>query len=199
MSRTAILSLTLVLGSSLVVQGQDLWDSSLKLTGGTMSGADKAGLGQNKFYGVGVEGAYPLTRNHLVVFEGGYRVLPTTSRPAGTLTIDAKTDGYIGGAAYRYRFTQGMLDGLFLQGGLRFSSLRTEEDTIEPGGAADGGNLRTSLKGARATATKPVFGVGFRFTESLSLEVNLTSIQAQNAQGLSKSGTAFELSLGMHL
>jgi len=199
MPRTAVLSLTLLLSSTLAVHGQDLWDSSLKLSGGMMSGSDKAELGQNKFYGFGIEGAYPLTRSHLVVFEGGYRVLPTTSRLAGALTIDAKTDGYFGGAAYRYRFTRGMLDGLFLQGGLRFSSLRTEQDTIEPGGAADGGNLRTSIKGARATSTKPLLGVGFRFTESLSLEVNLTNLQAQNAQGESKSGTAIELSLGMHL
>lgn len=199
MPRTAILSLTLLLGSAVAVQGQDLWDSSLKLSAGMMSGADKAELGQNKFYGVGMEGAYPLTRNHLVVFEGGYRVLPTTSRRAGALTIDAKTDGYFGGAAYRYRFTQGLLDGLFLQGGLRFSSLRTEQDTIEPGGAPDGSNLRTSLKGARTTSTKPVVGAGFRFTESLSLEVNLTTLQGQNVLGVTKSGTAIELSLGMHL
>jgi len=199
MPRTAILSLTLLLGSTLAVQGQDLWDSSLKLSGGLMSGADKAELGQNKFYGFGIEGAYPLTRSHVVVFEGGYRVLPTTSRLAGALTIDAKTDGYFGGVAYRYRFNQGVLDGLFLQGGLRFASLRTEQDTIEPGGAADGSDLRTSLKGARATSTKPVFGVGFRFTESLSLEVNLTTLEGQNVQGLTKSGTAIEMSLGMHL
>jgi len=199
MPRTAILSLTLLLGSTAAVQGQDLWDSSLKLSGGMMSGADKAELGQNKFYGFGIEGAYPLTRNHLVVFEGGYRVLPTTSRRVGALTIDAKTDGYFGGATYRYRFNRGMLDGLFLQGGLRFSSLRTEQDTIEPGGAADGNDLRTSLKGVRATSTKPVVGVGFRFTESLSLEVNLTTLQGQNVQGVSKSGTAIEVSLGMHL
>ncbi len=199
MPRTAILSLTLLLGSTLAVQGQDLWDSSLKLSAGMMSGADKAGLGQTKFYGLGIEGAYPITRNHLVVFEGGYRVLPTTSWPAGTLTIDAKTDGYFGGAAYRYRFTSGMLDGLYLQGGLRFFNLRTEQDTIEPGAAADGSDLRTTLKGARATSTKPVVGVGFRFTESLSLEVNLTTLQGQNVQGVPKSGTAIELSLGMHL
>jgi len=199
MPRTAILSLTLLLGSTVAVHGQDLWDSSLKLSGGMMGGADTAGLGQNKFYGFGIEGAYPLTRNHLVVFEGGYRVLPTTSRRAGALTIDAKTDGYFGGAAYRFRFNRGMLDGLFIQGGLRFSNLRTEQNTIEPGGAADGNDLRTSLKGVRATSTKPVVGVGFRFTESLSLEVNLTTLQGQNVQGVSKSGTAIEVSLGMHL
>ncbi len=199
MSRTAILGLTLLLGSTVAVQGQDLWDSSLRLSAGLMSGADKAELGQNKFYGFGIEGAYPLTRNHLVVFEGGYRVLPTTSRRSGALIIDAKTDGYFGGAAYRYRFNRGMLDGLFLQGGLRFSSLRTEQDTIEPGGAADGNDLRTSIKGARATSTKPVVGVGFRFTESLSLEVNLTTLQGQNVQGVPKSGTAIEVALGMHL
>jgi len=199
MPRTAILSLTLLLGSTVAVQGQDLWDSSLKLSAGMMSGAEDAQLGQNKFYGLSIEGAYPLTRNHLVVFEGGYRVLPTTSRRAGALTIDAKTDGFFGGAAYRFRFTRGMLDGLFLQGGLRFSSLRTEQDTIEPGAAADGNDLRTSLKGVRATSTKPVLGAGFRFTESLSLEVNMTTLKGQNVQGLSKSGMAVELSLGMHL
>lgn len=199
MSRTAVLSLALLLGSSPFLHGQDLWDSSLKLSAGSIKGAEVAGLGQNKLYGLGVEGAYPITRNHLVVVEGGYRVLPTTSRLSGALTLDEKTDGYMGAIAYRFQFTRGLLDGLFLQGGLRRYSLRTQQDTLKPGGAADGSNLRTTLKGARTTSTKPVFGAGFRFTESLSLEVNFTSLQGENIEGISHSGAVVELALGLHL
>ncbi len=200
MSRAAILSLGFLLASGVCLQGQDLWDSSINLSAGMMSGADKAGLGQNKTYGLSIAGAYPLARKHLLVFEGGYRVFPTTTtRVDSTTALDEKTDGYFGGIAYRYRFIAGPLDGLFLQGGLRHSSLIAQRDTITYGAAADGSDIRKTLKGPRTGCTRPVVGLGFRFTENLSLELNLAGLQAQNVDGVSKSGTVIELSLGMHL
>lgn len=199
MRRAAILSLSCLLGSAVSLQGQDLWDSSLKLSAGAMSGADKAGLGQNKTYALGIAGAYPLTRSQVVVFEGGYRVFPTATQASPGMDIDEKTDGYFFGASYRYRFTQGTWDGLYLQGGLRLHNLRTQRDLLEYGAAPDGSDLRTSLKGARTSSTKPALGVGFRFTERLSVELNLISLTAQNVKGESKSGTVIELALGMHL
>jgi len=199
MRRAAILSLSCLLGSAVSLQGQDLWDSSLKLSAGVMSGADKAGLGQNKTYGLGIAGAYPLTLNHVVVFEGGYRVFPTTTQSDIGMKIDDKTDGYFVGASYRYRFTQGFWDGLYLQGGLRLQNLRAQRDLTEFGAASDGSDLRTVFKGERVASTKPVLGVGFRFTERLSLELNLSGLEVQNVKGESKSGTVIEMVLGMHL
>jgi hypothetical protein len=201
MKRTAILSLVVLLGSGATLKAQDLWDPSFKLSAGSMSGADTAGIGQNHVYGLSMEGAYPLTRNHLVVFEAGYRVFPSASRvdPTTKATTDDKTSGYFVGAAYRFRFTQGMLDGLYAQGGLRFHSLKAERDTVTPGGALDGSDLRTVLKGSQATSTKPYLGAGFRFTEKLSVEVNLAGLQAQNVNGVAKSGTVIEVALGIHL
>jgi hypothetical protein len=197
--RAAMLSLAFILGNGICLQGQDLWDSSFNLSAGMMSGADTAGLGQNKTYGLGIVGAYPVARHHLLIFEGGYRVFPTTTQTVSGVTLDDKTDGYFGGIAYRYRFTIGPLNGLHFQAGLRHYNLRAQRDTIYPGAAADGTDLRTVLKGGRATSTKPVFGAGFRFTENLSLELNLAGLQAQNVQGQTKSGTVIELVLGMHL
>ena len=165
-----------------------------------MSGAEKASIGQDKVYGLGIEGVYPFARNHHLVFEGGYRVFPTSrTQAASNTTIDSGSDGFFGGVAYRYCFTASSLDGLYLQGGLRHYSLRAEQTTTVPGAAADGGDLRIKLKGVRAASTKPVFCVGFRFTEALSLELHLAGLQTENVQGGSKSGSVVEVALGIHL
>jgi hypothetical protein len=198
MLRAAILSLTVCFGSGVALQGQGFWDSSFNLSAGMMSGADTAGLGQNKNYGVGIVGAYPIARNHLLVFEGGYRLFPSATQSASGVTVEEKTDGYFGGISYRYRITTGWLDGLYCQGGLRHYRMLTVRDTVETGGALDGSDLRTVIKGTRVGSTKPVLGVGFRFTDNLSLQLNMTGLQAQNVKGESKSGTVLELVLGMH-
>ena len=200
MSRAAMLSLAFVLGSGLCLQGQDLWDASFKLVGGTMSGAEKAGLGQDKHYGLSLEGAYPFARNHFLVLEGGYRAFPCarTYVDVQTATEDSM-DGFFGAIAYRYRFSAGRLDGLYLQGGVRHSMFLAERDTVHKGASASGGDLRVGTKGSQIASTRPVFGVGFRFTESVSLELDLAGIQAENALGQSKSGSVIELALGIHL
>jgi len=199
MRRAAILNLAIMLGGTLSLQGQDLWDSSLRLSAGMMSGAEKAALGQNKTYALGIEGAYPLTPSHVLVFDGGYRAFPTTSQSVPGMTLDDKTNGYFLGAAYRYRFTTGRLDGLYLQGGLRLNNLRTQRDQYELGAAPDGSDLRTVFRGNRVASTKPRIGAGFRFTERLSLEMNLVGLEAQNVKGESKSGMVLEVVMGMHL
>lgn len=200
MSRAAMLSLAFILGSGLCLQGQDLWDASFKLSAGMMSGAEKAGLGQDKQYGVSLEGAYPLTRNHLLVLEGGYRTFPCarTYGDAQTATEDS-TDGFFGEIAYRFRFAAGRFDGLYLQGGVRHSMLLAQRDTVYKGASSTGGDLRVNAKGSRVASTRPVIGVGFRFTDSLSMQLDLAGIQAENALGRSKSGSVIELALGIHL
>lgn len=199
MKHTTILGLALLAAATHPLQGQDLWDSGFRLTAGMMSGADTAELGQNKTYGLAIVGAYPLTPRHGLVFEGGYRLFPTASQTLSGLRLDDKTDGVFLGAAYRYHFVRGRLDGLYCQGGLRIHALRTQRDVVEFGAASDGSDLRTALKGARTTSARPMVGAGFRFTERLSLEVNLVGIEAENVKGVAKSGTLVELSLGMHL
>lgn len=199
MRGAAILSLSILLGGAASLRGQDLWDSSIKISGGMMSGTEDAGLGQDKTYTLGAAGAYPLTRNHLVVFEGGYRAFPSATKVSSELDIDDKTDGYFFGASYRYRLTQGALDGLYFQGGVRVHKLLTERDLVEYGAASDGSDVRRSIRGARTSSTKPALGVGFRFTDRLSVEVNLVGLKAENVEGKSKSGTVIEVALGMHL
>jgi hypothetical protein len=172
------------------LQAQELWDSSFNLSAGMASGAKEAFAGQDKAYGLSIMGAYPLGRRGSAVFEFGYRYLPSTTTVDGYVVQNLRSDGFLGGALYRHEL---LFEGFYLQGGLRASQMKTLRTTTF------GVLGQTDDKGPRAVAVRPVLGVGFRFDNLLSLELNAGSLGLKTMTGADKSATLVELSLGIHL
>lgn len=172
-------------GSSL--SADDLWSSSLKLTGAVWSGLEDEGLGRNVLWGISGEGIYPFSRTHLLACEGGYRSSLTQNKTT--------TTAFFGGAYYRYRFDEtkmnGWLDGLYLQGGARLVSAQTEIDYAKS-------DAKDDVKGKRQTGIKPLLGAGFRFTDKLSAGFDVTTMSTAHPNGKEKSGTVMEMSMGLH-
>jgi hypothetical protein len=173
---------------------QEPWSAGFRLVGGSFSGAADAGLGQDKNFGLAMWGAYPVTRNGSLEFEGGYRYFPGDTTASKTLTLRNKTDGYYGGAYYRHKL---WIEGFHLQAGLRVWAMKaTQTSTV---GLEGGGTSKVEVKGPGGTVMKPVIGAGFRLNERYSLGFNAAQAEFKNASGASKSGTLFEASLSIHL
>lgn len=198
-SARPLASLRLLLPLVLLAQGaaagaQEPWSAGFRLVAGSLSGAADAGLGQDKNYGLAMWGAYPVSRNGSLEFEGGYRYFPGDTTTSKTLTLRNKTDGYYGGAFYRHKL---WIEGFHLQAGLRVWALKsTQTSTVALEG---GGSSKVEVKGPGGTVMKPVVGAGFRFNERYSLSLNAAQAEVKNASGASKSGTLLEASLSIHL
>ena len=182
----------LALGAGL--QAQEPWQGGFKLTGASFPGAEAAFLGQSRAFGVAMFGAYPLTRAASLVFEGGYRFMPTTVHATSSMSYEDKTDGYYGGAFYQHRL---FFEGFHLQAGLRMSQFVTaRRANFLPG---DGTSLLTKYRGEYATGIKPVLGAGYRLNDRYSFEVNAGPLELKNVNGQAKSGTMVEIAFLVNL
>lgn len=184
------------------LHGQEIWDPSFKLVGAQFSGAKEARLGSNSNWALAIEGAYPLFHKGSVAFEFGYRTVPrSTTTVSDIQREDDWSQGIYGSVLYRHSDFRGPLDGLYLQGGLRYSSLTAHRDQTTKGGAPDGKDLKVSTSGQSVNRLGPVLGLGFRFSEKLSLEINLSQAKglSVDAVPLQKTGVLLELALGIHL
>lgn len=171
-------------------QAQESWDAGFKLVAGNFSGADQAGIGQSKNYGVAMFGAYILTRNQSLVFDGGYRYFPSTTVVSKGTAQNDKTDGYYASAMYRWAVIR---EDIYVQGGLRASQFRADRLTSFSDGTS------SKVKGPFTNGVKPLVGVGARLAEKYSVELNLVGFESANVQGTSKSGVMVEVALGIHL
>src|SRR5512141_2766883 len=102
-SHLIIPALLLACGAS-AAHAQETWDAGFKLVAGNFSGADGAGIGQSKNYGVAMFGTYILTRRQSLEFDGGYRFFPTATTQNDGFSQDDKTDGYYASALYRWSY-----------------------------------------------------------------------------------------------
>jgi hypothetical protein len=188
MTRHALRTALILAACGAAAHAQEPWSTGFRLVAGTFSGAVDAHLGQDKNFGLAMWGAYPLTRNASLEFEGGYRYFPATSTPGHRF----KTDGYYGGAMYRHKL---WFEGFYLQAGARVWALKAEEKVTvkEPDG-----DRTLVYKGPTDKAIKPVVGVGFRFNAHYSAQVNLAQAEFSNAFGGAKSGNVIEAALSVH-
>jgi hypothetical protein len=166
-------------------------EAGFKLVAGTFSGAEAAGLGQDRNFGLAVYGKYFVTAKDSVEIEGGFRYNPGADVPektTGNPVYSYRMRTYYFGATYRRKI---WFDGFFVQGGLRVSRSEVQEDITDPTGAT----APQRLMGSSQTSTGPTLGIGYVLDERYTLTLGAASLKAQNAAGATKSGTVMELSL----
>ncbi len=188
-SHLLIPAILIACGAS-AAHAQETWDAGFKLVAGNFSGADGAGIGQTKNYGVAMFGTYILTRRQSLEFDGGYRYFPTATTVNGGFTQDDKTDGYYASALYRWGWRQ----DLYAHAGLRASRFRAENRASYSDGTSS-----PVVKGAFTSVVKPIVGVGARLSDQYSVEMNLVSFETSNISGKTTSGTMVEVALAIHL
>ena len=172
---------------ALPLAAQEPWDVHFKLTAGAISGAEASSLGQNKVYGLGIGGVYPLTLSGFGVIEAGYKWLPTVSGIDGVKRVEDYSDFYFVGGQYRHEIWR---NGVYVQGGLRATNTRTVRSEF--------GLSKTKRKGPRETAVGWSLGAGFRLTDLWSVEVGLSNASLSNVAGASVGGTIAEFALCIH-
>jgi len=180
---------------ALPLAAQEPWDVHFKLTAGAISGAESNSLGQNKVYGLGIGGVYPLTLSGFGVIEAGYKWLPTLSVTTGSTRVEDYSDFYFVGGQYRHEIWR---NGVYVQGGLRAVNTRTVRNVIGIGLGVGGGNSKARSKGVRGTHVGWSLGAGFRLTDLWSVEVGLSNASLSNVAGASVGGTIAEFALCIH-
>lgn len=188
-SHLLIPALLFACGAS-AAQAQESWDAGFKLVAGNFSGAEGAGIGQSKNYGVAMFGTYILSRRQSLEFDGGYRYFPTATTVNKGVIQDDKTDGYYASALYRW----GLRQDIYLHAGLRASQFRANSKT-----SLIDGTSTPAVKGAFTTVVRPMVGAGARLSDQYSVELNLVSFETANIGGTAKSGVMVEVALGIHL
>jgi hypothetical protein len=188
-SHLLVSALLIACGAS-AAHAQESWDAGFKLVAGNFSGADGAGIGQSKNYGVAMFGTYILSRRQSLEFDGGYRYFPTATTTSKSVTQDDKTDGYYASALYRW----GIRQDLYVHAGLRASQFRANSLT-----SYSDGTPSFAVKGGFTTVVKPMVGAGARLSDQYSVELNLVSFETANIAGAAKSGLMVEVALAIHL
>lgn len=194
-SHLLIPALLFACGAS-AAQAQESWDAGFKLVAGNFSGAEGAGIGQSKNYGVAMFGTYILSRRQSLEFDGGYRYFPTATTqipPGGGVkpsTQGDRTDGFYASALYRWGFRQ----DIYVHAGLRASQFRVKSQI-----SLNDGTSLPAVQGPSMTVVRPMVGAGARLSDQYSVELNLVSFETANIGGTAKSGVMVEVALGIHL
>lgn len=195
------------------LRAQDSWDSAFKLCYGNISTSSEAPLGNGTHWAMAAEGTYKLFPVGSLTLEGGYRTLNgKTTRPTDLLTVDEGSKGFYCSAFYRYSefstLLGGLLDGLYLQGGLRFQKLKTNRTEDLKTTPTDEDPDRTDYYGPNVGLVSPVVGFGFRFNDKLSLEFNYFRVKGSGLrpstgpagiETVEQTSAAYEFALGVHL
>jgi hypothetical protein len=201
MSLRSVTTVALILAIP-CLRGQEAWDSSFKLVGAQLIGAKDAHLGSNTNWAIALEGSYPIFPKGSLVLEGGYRtLLRSTTIMSSSQSVDYWSNGIYGSVLYRHTKFQGILEGLYLQGGLRYNSLTANQEQTSIGAGPGGSDLKVQTKGAEVSNVGPVVGVGYRLSEKISLEFNIFRVKGQSADvpPAQKTCSGLELALGIHL
>lgn len=169
---------------------QEPWDPSFNLLAGQVSGLEDARIGQNKVLGLSMQGAYPLTLHGSVVLDFGYRYTPTQSLSFGSWMQENKNDAFFASAWYRHEL---FFDGFYLQGGLR--SVQTRSMRREIIGSVGSEHYKAPAQ----KLFTPVLGLGYRFTDKISLDAHYSRAKFLSLDNASKTSGVIELALGIHL
>ncbi len=209
--RLALLPLALCVG--LHAQSAK-WDGSFKVFGGATTGGVKDNLIQStQNFGGGVEGTYALDKDSALVFDLGFRfypgtnamqsfiVLPTaTAATIGRIytgeTRDRKVDGTSWQASALYR-RNAFTEGMYWQAGLRLGFNKTKQ--TDTGSTVATGNpvAIDSVDEKKTTAIGLLGGIGYRFTDMYSGELNVFQTKFEGAAAGKQNGTVVELAFGV--
>ncbi len=172
-----------------VLMAQEPVDTSFKLVAASVGDQEKAGLGQDRQYGLTIAGDYPMTRRGAICLEGGWQYSPSSSREVGINRLEDRRDLYHLGVIYR----QGvLLDGFSVQGGLRFTSSVVTTRTYL------GATTWVRDHGPRHGAFAPVLGLHARLTDKLSVEINGTRLATKDRAQVVRTASVLEVALGVH-
>jgi opacity protein-like surface antigen len=217
---TRIAALALLVGTA--AAAQDPWSLSFKMAGGPTMG-DIATLSGTAGYNFGgdIEAAYQLDKKSQFAFGLGYRFFPgdyqnlsfipstiPASNPVAityyeTRVRKAEAMGFQLNALYRRDMGW---EGSYWQAGLRIGFNKVKQtDTgtrLTTTGAGGSGsvtavNAIADIQEKTVTSLGPLVGVGYRFNETYSLEVNFWSASMESPATGKKTGTATELAFGI--
>lgn len=198
--RPFMLGALLGAAAATTLPAQEVWDSSFKLCAGSMSGAKEARLGSSFNWALAMDGSYQLFPKGSIAFDLGYRTMGTaTTGISTTVSEEDSSKGFFGSVMYRHTGFHGFLEGLYVNGGLRYNTLKTTRDNIVLGGGSDGTDQHTETRGQESHNISPLLGAGFRFTSKISLELNAFRVTGRNLDDQDKSSTVLEVALGIHL
>ncbi len=222
---TKCLALSLLLGSSLAAQ--EKWAPAFKFSTGQVMGDAKNTFlppgsdgGSALTFGGGVELAYKLDNASSLVYDLGYRFFPgssatvsyipstipvTTGVPTIYETRVRKTEskGWNLGAKYRKdAFTEGM----YWQAGIQLGFYSTEQTdtgsrtyTTGAGGDASvtGYEVISSAVSQKTTSISPLLGLGYRFNDRYTGEINVSNAKFKSTATGTRSGQVIDLSFGI--
>ncbi len=172
------------------LRAQEPWDPSFNLLFGSVRGAEEGLMGQDKVLGLSTQGVYPITLKGGLGLDFGYRYLPTMTRTTGAWVLDDKTDGFFASAWYRHEL---FFEGFYLQAGVRASQMKSARREIQ-------GTLgQDHIKAPSTRRISPVVGLGYRFTDKLSLDLQVSQANLRSVTDLKKTTTLVELAVGIHL
>jgi len=218
--RLVFLSLALCVGLSAQA---DRWGGSFKVFGGATDGGAKDLMGATVNFGGGVEGTYALDKDASLVFDLGYRFFPGSNAIQSYITLptataanigrvytgetrDRKVDGSSWQVSALYR-RNAFTEGMYWQGGLRLGFNKTKQTDT---GAASS-YTQTSATAWTVTATRAIDsvderkntsigllgGIGYRFNDQYSGELNVFQTHFETAAAGKKGGTVAELAFGV--
>jgi hypothetical protein len=219
LSRIAALALLVGTASA----AQDPWSLSFKMAGGPTLGDINTVSGNAGFnFGGDFEIGYQLTKKSQFAFGLGYRFFPgdfqnlsfipatysaTNVNPTiyETRVRKAEARGFQFNALYRADLPW---EGGYWQGGLRiginnFKQTDTGTRLVTDGRASTvSGNVIAvntiaDIQEKTTTSLGPLVGVGYRFNETYSLEVNFWMASMESPAVGKKTGTATELAFGI--
>lgn len=218
LSRIAALALLVGTASA----AQDPWSLSFKMGGGPTLGDITTVTGNAGFnFGGDFEVAYQLTKRSQFAFGLGYRFFPgdfqnlsfipstiPASNPVATTYYEtrvrkAEAMGFQLNALYRADLPW---EGVYWQGGLRLGINKLKQtDTgtrLTTTGAGGSGSITAvaaiaDIQEKTTTSLGPLLGIGYRFTDTYSLEVNVWMASMESPALGKKTGTATELAFGI--
>lgn len=220
LTRIALLSCALCAG----LQAQTgSWDGSFKFFGGALSGGAKDLVNSTGNFGGGVEATYALDKDSRLAFDLGYRFFPGANAMVSYITLptataatigqkysgetrDRKVDGGSWQVSALYR-RNAFTEGMYWQAGLRLGINKTKQTDT---GAASS-YTQTSATAWTVTATAPIDsvvekkttaigvlgGVGYRFNDQYSGELNVFQTKFEAATAGKQNGTVVELAFGI--
>lgn len=218
---TKLVSLSLVLGSSLLAQ-ESKWEPSFKLFGGYLIGAASDDvLGKNPVnFGAGVEAAYKLDKNASLVLDLGYRFypgdtqfvsyfqLPATGTVGQVVSGESRVrktqiDGFQASALYR---RDAFMDGMFWQAGLRLGFNKAKQTDTGSASSYTRGATTWNVTSVSAidsvvekkkTSIGLLAGLGYRFNDRYTGGLNVYTAQFEDPTIGKKSGTVAEFDFGI--
>lgn len=219
---TRLAVLTVALCGGLNAQSAK-WDASFKFFGGGTTGGAKDLIGATVNFGGGVEGTYKLDQGGSLVFDLGYRFFPggnsiqsfinlptataaTIGRQYTGETRDRKVDGSSWQVSALYR-RDAFTEGMYWQGGLRIGFNKAKQtdtgaassytQTTATAWTVTATNAIDSVVEKKTTSIGLLGGIGYRFNNQYSGELNVFQTRFEGASAGKQNGAVVELAFGV--